>query len=117
MDGQNYPANHEIAIIRYIFMISKVARKTSMDPAQEKLRQSKAAWNKEVSTFLNDVIHFKKLMNGWPSKYFKERSKITLPIPADPATIVNSLAGHFQDLAQQGAAIAAQQAQYSQGRR
>ena len=54
-----------------------------MDPAQEKLRQSKAAWNKSVSAFINDVIHFKKLMNGWPSKYFKERSKITLPIPAD----------------------------------
>jgi hypothetical protein len=98
-------------------MTSKEARKTSMDPAQEKLRQTKAAWNKEVSSFLNDVIHFKKLMNGWPSKYFKERSKITLPIPADPASIVNSLASHFQDLAQQGAAISQQQAQYSQTRR
>jgi hypothetical protein len=98
-------------------MISKEGRKTSMDPAQEKLRQSKAAWNKSVSAFINDVIHFKKLMNGWPSKYFKERSKITLPIPADAPTIVNSLASQFQDLAQQGAALAQQQAQYSQTRR
>jgi hypothetical protein len=98
-------------------MIYKEARKASMDPAQEKLRQSKAAWNKDVSAFLNDVIHFKKLMNGWPSKYFKERSKIILPIPADPATIVNSLASQFQELAQRGSEIAQQQTQYSQSRR
>lgn len=98
-------------------MISKEGRKTSMDPAQEKLRQSKAAWNKSVSAFINDVIHFKKLMNGWPSKYFKERSKITLPIPADAPTIVNSLASQFQELAQQGAALSQEQAQYSQTRR
>jgi hypothetical protein len=95
----------------------KEARKPSQDPAQEKLRQSKAAWNKDVSAFLNDVIHLKKMMNGWPSKYYKERSKITMPIPADPANILNSLANKFQELAQQGDAIAQQQAQYSQGRR
>lgn len=95
----------------------KEGRKPSMDPVQEKLRQSKATWNKEVSAFLNDVIHLKKMMNGWPSKYYKERSKITMPIPGDPANVLNSLANKFQELAQQGDAIAQQQVQYSQGRR
>lgn len=56
-------------------------------------------------------------MNGWPSKYYKERSKITMPIPSDPTTILNSLANKFQELAQKGDAIAQQQAQYSQVRR
>lgn len=95
----------------------KEGRKPSMDPAQEKLRQAKAAWNKDVSAFLNDVIHVKKLMNGWPSKFNKERSKIGDPMPADPTTILGSLAGDFQELAQRGNSIVQQQAQYARTRR
>jgi hypothetical protein len=63
----------------------KSARKPSSDPVQEKLRQSKAVWNKEVSIFVNDLIHCKKLMNGWPSKFHMEKSFIKEPIPADPS--------------------------------
>ena len=95
----------------------KEARKPSADPTQEKLRQNKAVWNKDVSAFLNDVIHIKKLMNGWPSKFYKERSKIVQPIPGDPGTILGSLANDFQELAQRGTAIVAQQAEYSKNRR
>lgn len=94
----------------------KEARRTSMDPAQERLRQTKAVWNKDVSSFINDVIHLKKLMNGWPSKFHKERSKIGDPIPADPAAILGTLAGDFQELAQRGSGIAQQQVQYAQTR-
>jgi hypothetical protein len=95
----------------------KEARKPSMDPAQEKLRRSKAVWNKSISALINDIIHAKKLMNGWPSKYFKERGKIINPIPADATSILNTLASQFQELSQEGAAIAQQQVQYSQSRR
>lgn len=95
----------------------KEARKPSMDPAQEKLRQSKAAWNKEVSSFINDVIHVKKLLNGWPSKFYKERSKITFPVPVDAAGVLNNLASKFQELSQEGVSIAQQQAEYSKSRR
>jgi hypothetical protein len=95
----------------------KIARKPSTDAVQEKLRQDKAAWNKEVSLFINDVIHLKKLMNGWPSKFFKERSRIVQPIPADPATIIGSLANDFQQLAQRGSGLVEEQLNYAKVRR
>lgn len=95
----------------------KGAQRKSMDPVQQRLRQSKSTWNKEVSAFINDLIHLKKLMNGWPNKFHKERSRITEPIPADPATILGSLAGDFQEIAQRGNALVQQQIQYSQNRR
>lgn len=97
--------------------MEKTARKPSADPAQERLRQDKASWNKDVSTFVNDLIHFKKMMNGWPSKFFKERSRITQPIPADPATIIGSLAGDFQEIANRGNGIIQEQVEYSKVRR
>lgn len=97
--------------------MEKTARKPSTDPNQEKLRQNKASWNKDVSAFVNDLIHFKKMMNGWPSKFFKERSRITDPIPADPATIIGALAGDFQELAQRGNAIIQEQVNYAKNRR
>lgn len=95
----------------------KIARKPSADPQQEKLRQNKTTWNKDVSVFVNDLISFKKMMNGWPSKFFKERSRITQPVPADPSTIIGSLANDFQELAQRSNSIILEQANYSKNRR
>jgi hypothetical protein len=97
--------------------MEKTARKPSADPNQERLRQNKALWNKEVSSFINDLIHLKKTMNGWPSKFFKERSRITQPIPADPATIIGSLAGDFQEIAQKGNSLVQEQLDYAKNRR
>lgn len=97
--------------------MEKTARRPSTDPVQERLRQNKALWNKEVSTFINDLIHFKKTMNGWPSKFFKERSRITTPVPADPATIIGSLAGDFQELVNKGNSVIQEQLEYSKNRR
>lgn len=97
--------------------MEKLARKPSADPVQERLRADKAAWNKQVSSFINDLIHFKKTMNGWPSKFFKERARITQPIPADPGTIIGSLAGDFQEIANRGNAIIQEQVDYSKNRR
>jgi hypothetical protein len=98
-------------------MSVKIARKPSSDPVQEKLRQDKANWNKEMSLFLNDVIHLKKLMNGWPSKFYKERSRIVEPIPADPTTIIGSLTNDFQELSQRGNSIVQEQLNYSKNRK
>jgi len=97
--------------------MEKTARRPSMDPVQERLRQNKALWNKEVSSFINDLIHFKKTMNGWPSKFFKERYRITSPIPADPGTIIGSLAGDFQELVNKGNAVIQEQVDYAKTRR
>lgn len=98
-------------------VMEKIARKPSQDPLQEKLRQNKALWNKDVSAFVNDLIHFKKMMNGWPSKFFKERSRISDPVPADPSTIIGSLAGDFQEIVNRGNALIQEQMNYSKNRR
>lgn len=123
----------------------KFARKPSSDPVQEKLRLSKENWNKDVSAFIaenvlfrrditkfnNDLIHFKKLMNGAANKFYMQRSYITHPIPADPATIAGVLAEDFNKfsqhaselsqklnaLVQRANAISAQQIEYSNTRR
>lgn len=98
-------------------MLKKEARKPSTDPVQEKLRQNKALWNKEVSLFINDLINLKKTMNGWPSKFHMEKSSIKEPVPADPSTILGVLSGDFQDLAQKGEELVRQQYDYSIKRR
>ena len=97
--------------------MEKHARKPSADPAQEKLREEKAIWNKEVSELVGNLIDAKKLMNGWPNKFYKERSRITRPIPADPATIIGALAGDFQDIANKANTIIRDQINYSKSRR
>jgi hypothetical protein len=95
----------------------KSARDTTPDPIQMKLRQNKKLWNKDVSTFINDLIHFKKTLNGSPSKFFQEKGNIKNPIPADPATIIGVLASDFQEIVQKGNAIIEEQINYSKNRR
>lgn len=95
----------------------KTARKPSTDPAQEKLRNDKAVWNKDVSAFVNDIIHLKKLMNGWPSKFHMERSFIKEPMPADPTTIIGSLLNDYQSIAERGNTIVQEQLNYSKSRK
>jgi len=95
----------------------KEARKPSSDPIQEKLRQHKAVWNKEVSIFIDNLINLKKLMNGFPSKFNMEKSFIKDPMPADPNSILGVLAGDFQDLAHQGNSIISEQLEYSNKRK
>lgn len=98
-------------------MLNKVARKPSADPAQEKLRTQKAAWNKEVSAFISDLINFKQLMNGAPNKFHKEKSKIIEPIPSDPSTIIGLLTGDFDSIANKGNTLIRLQLDYSKNRR
>lgn len=87
------------------------------DPVQKVLRQTKKTWNKEVSSFIDNLIDFKKMVNGQPSKFFKQKSYIKDPVPGDPSTVLNHLAGNFQDLAQKGQNIVQQQLTYSQTRK
>jgi hypothetical protein len=91
--------------------------KPSSDPLQEKLRQNKKAWNREVSSFISLIINFKQLMNGQPSQFLKEKSTIKEPIPGDPIGVLSSLVSDFAQLASQGKSIVQQQTEYSQKRR
>lgn len=95
----------------------KTSRKQSTDPIQEKLRQEKDSWNKDVSAFIDDVKHFKKLMNGYASKFHTDKSKISDPMPADPLTIINTLVGDFNDLSQRSSKIVSYQLEYSKNRK
>ena len=106
----------------------KSARKPSTDPSQERLRAAKEAWNKDVSTFItenvlfrknitlfnNDLIHFKKLMNGAANKFHMQRSYITHEIPVDPATISGSLVEDFNKFSQKASELAQQLSKLSQ---
>lgn len=91
-------------------------RKSYRDPALNKIVQEKARWNREVSTLINDIIHFKKSMNGWPSKYYKERTRITQPAPIDLTGILGGLATKFQDLANEGNGIIQEQSEFARSR-
>ena len=98
-------------------MIVEAQGKKSNDPVQQALREKKAKWNKKVSAFIDDLIHVKKMMNGWPSKFLMERSRITEPLPKDPATILGALAGDFSEIVNEGNDIIASQISYSQTRK
>lgn len=87
--------------------------KSYKDPALNKIIQEKAAWNKQVSALINDLIHFKKSMNGWPSKYYKERTRISQPAPIDFGGILSQIANEFQDIASTGNSILSEQAAFS----
>ena len=95
----------------------KEGRKQSADPVQEKLREHKAKWNKTVSAFIDNLIHLKKLMNGFPSKFHMERARITEGLPQDPGTILGLLASDFNDITTEGNQIIAEQIAYSQTRK
>lgn len=98
--------------------MNKAARKQSTDPVQEKLREQKDYWNKKkVTPFIDNLIHFKKLMNGSPSKFNREKSPIGEPIPADPITILSLLVNDFGEIAEMAKGITSAQSQYSASRR
>jgi len=87
------------------------------DPIQKKLRTDKKEWNRDVSDFIDDLIHFKKMMNGQPSKFFKERGSIKEPIPANPISILDRLMSSFHEISQEGTNIAQHQLDYSKNRK
>lgn len=97
--------------------MNRLARKQSADPIQEKLRANKSDWNDEVSSLIDDMIQFKKLMNGKPNKFYNEKSKIIDPIPANPNKIIDNLLSRYNSIAQKSTAITKQQIEYSKNRK
>lgn len=97
--------------------MEKTAQKRNYkDPALNKIVQEKATWNRQVSSFINDLIHFKKSMNGWPSKFYKERTRIGTPAPIDLVAILSKMSGDFQEIANQGTGIVQEQKEFAQTR-
>lgn len=86
------------------------------DPIQRALRNRKKVWNKEVKRFVDNVINLKKLINGSPSKFHMEKSKITDPLPQNPSAIIENLINEFSDIATEGNAIVSDQLNYARTR-
>lgn len=86
------------------------------DPIQKALRNRKKVWNKEVKRFVDNVINLKKLINGSPSKFHMEKSKITDPLPQNPPSIIENLINEFSDIAVEGNAIVSDQLNYAKSR-
>jgi hypothetical protein len=94
----------------------KLARSKAKDPEQENIRQLKQDWNSKTSDFVSSLIQFKKLMNGRESEFYKQKSKITEPIPVEPSIVIQTLAQNFKDLAEQAYGIGNKQKEYSRNR-
>src|SRR5882724_5194420 len=94
-----------------------VTAKPSSDPNQEKLRETKRIWNKEVKQFIDDLINFKKNVNGQPSKFVKEKSNIKDPLPGNPSSVMSALVTKFKKLNQNANTIIQQQLYYSKTRK
>jgi hypothetical protein len=97
--------------------MEKLGRKTSTDPVQEKLRQNKDLWNKEVSRFIESMKQLKKTMNGYPSRISPQKGKIQEPIPGNPIAALDALTTAFEQIADHGNSIVQEQLAYSKARR
>ena len=90
----------------------------STDPVQQKLRDRKAAWNKQVSLFISKLIAYKKGVNGrGDTKFSLPVSKIHEPFPPVMASALKQLTSDYQKLATEAAAILEQQNDYSKNRK
>ncbi|MCZ2224467.1 MAG: hypothetical protein LC122_12660 [Chitinophagales bacterium] len=93
--------------------MEKNARSKSKDQAQESIRSSKENWNKRVSKFIDDTIHLKKMVNGYPSKFYLQRGKITQPLPVEPSKILSLLTSEYKEIADEYLEIAKMQQDYA----
>ncbi len=82
------------------------------DPVQKALRERKKEWNKITREFIDDFLSVKRMINGSPSKFHMQRSRITEPIPQDPTTILGVLAKDFAQIVNQGNKIIEEQIAY-----
>jgi len=83
------------------------------NPDQKKIRDAKKVWNKQTSEFISSLIEFKKLINGKESKFYKEKSKITEPIPVEPSSVMQSLYTDFEVIKENASRIGDAQKNYS----
>jgi len=64
----------------------------------KKLIEDKKRFNIEVKNFRHDLIHYKKLSNGFPNDFYSKPSFITAPIPGDPDNIINNLSESYRKI-------------------
>lgn len=94
--------------------MQKFSRSRAKDPIQEKLRQSKDAWNKQTSNFIGNLIDFKKAINGKevPQKNLP-KVPIKEPFPSEITSFLSELSSNALKIIQEAEHIISEQEQYS----
>lgn len=95
----------------------KYGQKTTVkDPELAELKQFKADWNQKTKDFINNLINFKKLINGKTSKFhtYNEKANLKDPIPADPTKLLSDLTSQFEYLATNGNKFIQKQKSFSE---
>lgn len=94
--------------------MQKHSRTRAVDPAQEKLRQSKDSWNSQTSKFISELIDFKKGINGREvSGKNIARTSIKEPFPDEMSAFLSELSNNALKVIEQAQAIISEQENYS----
>lgn len=95
----------------------KLARKKSPDPYQEDLRTKKDGFNQAASTFIAQLIAFKRGINGrGDNKVGIPPSNIKDPLPPEVGSYLSQMVDRFNDLSSDAIKIIRQQESYSSSR-
>lgn len=98
--------------------IKITARKQSLDPLQEHLRERKAVWNKYVSGVITELIGLKRAFNGHgDDRLGLPASQIKYPLPGAITDFVGKVSDDFAKIMQEAQGIAQEQAEYANKRR
>lgn len=98
--------------------IAKRPRKPSNDPAQEKLRQAKDAWNEKASTVIAGLIALKRGLNGrGDPKAGLPPSSIKEPLPPQVGQYLSEMSNQFLSVIDEARKIIDGQTYYSTHRR
>jgi hypothetical protein len=97
--------------------IAKNARTRAKDPAQERIREHKDAWNDVTSLLIAKLIAFKKGLNGAGDQRAEiPPTKITEPFPVEMNTYLSSIVDDYTHIMNGAKFIINEQGQYSQTR-
>ena len=75
------------------------------DPLVQELVELKSKTNAKTSKLINDIIHYKKMLNGWPSKYNSQKGTITKPITNSALQVLPQIISDFSEVANEWRAI------------
>ncbi len=99
-------------------MQPKLARKPSLDPVQEKLRQNKSDWNQSTSDLISELIALKRGLNGrGDPKEGLPPSSIKDPVPSEVVNYLNEVASQYGEVVGDAKNLIREQEEYSLHRR
>lgn len=98
--------------------VKKISASKSTDPIQQKLREQKAAWNREVSALISNLISLKKGINGRGDLEKNiPPSNIKDQLPPAVEGYLSEITSNLADISQECQSIIQNQKNYSLNRR